>query len=113
MSKPAWLDLKIGIGNIINLAALICALIYGWAEMQANDRKQNEQIIALKAADSQIQADIKLYDAGVRSELKDIRAKTDTILDKLVDRQQATVERVVRVETKVDEILTRLPTRLP
>ncbi|MBS7703342.1 hypothetical protein [Chelatococcus asaccharovorans] len=113
MSKPSWLDLKIGVGNIINLAALVCALIYGWAEMQANDRKQNEQIVALKATDAQILSDIKVYDSAVRAELKDIRAKTDTILDKLVDRQQATVERVVRVETKVDEILTRLPSRLP
>lgn len=92
MASPRWLDLKVSLGNIITIALLLLGISTGWSELRAKDRSHDDSIAALK------------------SELVEIKANSSTTLEKIVDRSQTTSERVVRVETKVDEILSRLPT---
>lgn len=108
MAGPGWLDLKLSLGNIVTIGTVLVGLSVGWARIEERDGQQAEEIAALKAADAQRAAEIRSMGEALRVELREVKAKTDTILEKLVDRQQATTERVVRVETKVDVVDQKL-----
>lgn len=105
MSTPQWLDLKISLGNIITIVAGIAGLAYGWSELRADNRRQDQEIVALRSTDAEVRLALQQAASGLRADLAEVKARSDQILEKLVDKQQSTVERVVRVETKVDEIL--------
>lgn len=105
---PSWLDLKLSLGNIVTIGTVLVGLAVGWTKVEERDKQQAEAIAALRAADAQRAAEIRAVGEGLRLELREVKAKTDTILEKLVDRQQATTERVVRVETKVDVVDQKL-----
>lgn len=105
---PDWFDLRLTSGNLITIVAVVIGMVVGWARMEENDRQQAEKIERLEAADDRRAKDIQALGDSLRVELREVKAKTDTILEKLVDRQQATTERVVRVETKVDVVDQKL-----
>lgn len=105
MSTPQWLDLKVSLGNIITILAGIVGLTVGWTELRADNRRQDQDIVALQRTDAEVRIALQQAASGLRADLAEVKARSDQILEKLVDKQQSTVERVVRVETKVDEIL--------
>lgn len=105
MSFPKWIDPKINITNLLALCGLVIGVVVGWTEMRADNRRQDDRL----AAQEQVIADLRTHISTIANELRvslrEVKDRSDTILEKLVDKQQATTERVVRVETKVDEVL--------
>lgn len=105
MSLPKWIDPKINITNLIALFGMVIGIVVGWTEMRADNRRQDDRL----AAQEQVIGDLRTHVGAIANEmrlsLREVKERSDTILEKLVDKQQVTTERVVRVETKVDEIL--------
>lgn len=105
MSAPQWLDLKISLGNIITILAGVVGLTVGWTELRADNRRQDAELADLRAADADLRSTLKDGANSLRLDLADMKKRFDQSVEKVMDRQQSTVERVVRVETKIDEIL--------
>ncbi len=105
MTAPRWLDLKINPGFLFTVGCAVVAMAVGWSELRAANDRQDHEISALREADKKLQDQLRETGAAIRADVADIKQRSDQILEKLVDKQQSTVERVVRVETKVDEIL--------
>jgi Sec-independent protein translocase protein TatA len=102
MTKPRWFKAEISLGNMISLALVLFGIIVGAVKLQASDETQTKAIVEIKKKQEE---DNKTLREEVRNELRELRNKSDTVLDRLVDRQQQTVERVVRVETKIDTLI--------
>lgn len=105
MSAPAWLDLKISLGNIITILAGVVGLSVGWTELRADNRRQDSEIVMLKLADEDARSSLREAAKNLHADISEIKSRSDQILEKLVDRQASTSERVARVETKIDEVL--------
>lgn len=105
MSLPKWLDPKISLGNILTIATALVAIVAGWVEVKADNRRQDTELAALRRADDELKLSVKEAATGLRSDILEIKTRSDLILEKLVEKQQSTTERVVRVETKIDEVL--------
>ena len=105
MSVPHWLDLKISLGNIITILTGVVGLAIGWTELRADNRRQDLELQNLRAADGEMRVSLEKAAASLKSDLSEVKFRSDQILEKLVEKQQNTTERVVRVETKIDEVL--------
>lgn len=111
MSKPAWLDLKVSLGNILTIIAGIISLTIAWTELRADNRRQDQDINALRRGDEDMKLALRDAAGALKSDISEVKHRSDQILEKLVDRQQSTTERVVRVETKIDEVLKAVSTK--
>lgn len=100
------------IGVIINLVLGIVVVASGYATIQANDAQQTKSILALEKRISDVATENKIdrvaFEKRFEVAIERVEQKGDRILERLADRQQQTVERVTRVETKVDVVLQRL-----
>lgn len=105
MSVPAWLDLKISLGNVMTVLAGVIGLVIGWTELRADNRRQDQDLQRLQGVDGEMRANLEKVAAALKSDLAEVKSHSDQILEKLVEKQQNTAERVVRVETKIDEVL--------
>lgn len=105
MSVPSWLDLKVSLGNILTILAGIVGLAVGWTELRADNRRQDQELQSLRAADGDMRVSLEKAASSLKSDLSEVKFRSDQILEKLVEKQQHTTERVVRVETKIDEVL--------
>lgn len=105
MPLPKWIDPKINITNLLTVGGLIVGVVIGWSEMRADNRHQDDRLAIHDRKLDELKASIATVQVELRTDLKEVKDRSDTILEKLVDKQQLTTERVVRVETKVDEVL--------
>lgn len=102
---PRWFDGRVSVGNLLTMLMIVIGGATAWAELKSNNSRQDADIAALQHADDELRKTTKDLSETLRRETDGIKTRSEIIVDKLLERQLQTIERITGVEVKIDAML--------
>ncbi len=105
-AAPKWFDYRISVGNLITIFMVAMGLSAGWAELRADNRKQDADIAALHLADADNRQLVAETIGLIRSDVSDLRHRLNELTEKMADKLAQTTARLSALEATSAQILS-------